>query len=240
MADVHAALAAVLAEVPAVGKDASNQGQGFAYRSQDAQLNAIHPLLAKHRLVLAPECVAHTYEPAAKGWIATVLVRYHAIAADGTTCVLGPVPGVGHDTFDKAMPKAMTYAFKTFLGELFAIASEDDPDGESPEVGGRRSKQATKPAEPDTRPMSQGQLLAQAAARAGFVAKKDDDAEARKKVDEARRDVLQAVTGVRSSKEITKAQDVKKALEAFEAIAAKHLELAYEPDGTPTLQKVTS
>jgi hypothetical protein len=89
----------------------------------------------------------------------------------------------------------------------------------------------------EARPMSQGQLLAQAAARAGFVAKKDDDGDARKKVDEARRDVLEAVTGVRSSKEITKAQDVKKALEAFEAIAAKTLELAYDPEGHPVLRE---
>jgi hypothetical protein len=92
----------------------------------------------------------------------------------------------------------------------------------------------------EERPVTQGQLLARAAAKAGFVAKKEDDADARKKVDDARRDVLQAVTGVRSSKEITKAHDVKKALEAFEAIAAKRLELAYEPDGTPTLQEVAS
>lgn len=237
MGDVHAALAAVLAEVPAVGKDASNQHQGFAYRSQDAQLNAIHPLLAKHRLVFAPECLAHTYEPAAKGWIATVLVRYHAIAADGSTCVLGPVPGVGHDTFDKAMPKAMTYAFKTFLGELFAIASEDDPDGDSPEVGASRAKPATPQEE---RPQTQGQLLAQAAARAGFKAQKGDPPEKRKEIDDARRDVLEAVTGVRSSTEIKKAQDVKKALEAFDAIAAGRLELAYDPEGHPTLQEVAS
>jgi hypothetical protein len=226
---VYQRVAAVLADLPAVGKDASNSGLGFAYRSHDAILNAVHPLLAKHGLVLSPEVVSHTYEPLTKGWVATVLVKYHAIAEDGSRCELGSAPGTGHDTFDKAMTKAMTYAFKTFLGQVFAIATEDDPDGAAPDVGGKKPAAAEQS-------MSQGHLLAQAAARAGFRAAKDGDAEARKKIDEARRDVLQAVTGVRSSKEITKAHDVKKALDAFEAIAAGRLELAYEPDGTPILQ----
>lgn len=233
MAEVHQRLAAVLAGLKAVGKEASNSGLGFAYRSHDAILNAVHPLLAEHGLVLSPECVAHTYEAAAKGWIATVLVKYHAIAEDGSSCELGPVPGTGHDTFDKAMTKAMTYAFKTFLGQVFAIATEDDPDGDNPDVGQPRVKAAA--GQPS---VSQGQLLAQAAARAGFKAEKGDPPERKKEIDTARRDVLQAATGVRTSTEIKKAHDVKKALDAFKAIEEGRLQLAYDPDGNPLLEEV--
>jgi hypothetical protein len=105
------------------------------------------------------------------------------------------------------------------------------------EIAGAQARADTATSDP-ARPMSQGHLLAQAAARAGFKASKDDDAERRKEIDTARRDVLQAVTGVRSSKEIKKAHDVKAALDAFEAIADRRLELAYDPEGAPILKEV--
>lgn len=166
-------------------------------------------------------------------------IRIRAWVTDetGLTVAVGhaeEVRGQGFVNRTSALENAETSAWGRALANLGysvdrGIASREEME----------QAQAAAAAPPkEERPMTQGQLLARAAAKAGFVAKKEDDAEARKKVDDARRDVLQAVTGVRSSKEITKAHDVKKALEAFEAIAAKRLELAYEPDGTPTLQEV--
>jgi hypothetical protein len=85
--------------------------------------------------------VEHTYERAEKGWVATVLVRYRVLSEDGSEVVLGPSAGAGHDQSDKAMSKAMTYAFKSFLHQLLAIADRD-PDYDAPDVGGRAREES--------------------------------------------------------------------------------------------------
>lgn len=163
-------------------------------------------------------------------------IRIRAWVTDetGLTVAVGhaeEVRGQGFVNRTSALENAETSAWGRALANLGysvdrGIASREE----------MQQAAAAAPAPKVERPMTQGQLLARAAAKAGFVAKKDDDREARQKIDDARRDVLQAVTGVRSSKDVRKAQDVKRALDAFEAIAARRLQLAYEPDGTPILQ----
>jgi hypothetical protein len=236
---IFPAMLAVMADVKAIEKGRRNEQQGFNFRGIEDILNELHDICARHGVFALPqvqerEATHRQTRSNTSLWTEHHRVRYTFWAGDGSH-VDAEVWGEGTDSADKATAKAYTSAFKTLLIQAFQIPTADAEDAD-------RSAEESAPAPPPKEPrsMSQGQLLAQAAARAGFVAKKDDDGEARKKVDEARRDVLQAVTGVRSSKEITKAHDVKKALDAFEAIAAKRLELAYEPDGTPTLQEVAS
>jgi hypothetical protein len=77
-------------------------------------------------------------------------------------------------------------------------------------------------------PLPQGRLLAEAAARAGFTPPKGASEEEKADVDRRRRDVLELVTGKRSSTELTSAQDVKKALDTFDAIANGFLVPRYE------------
>lgn len=236
---IFQAMLAVMADVKAIEKGRRNEQQGFNFRGIEDILNELHDICARHGVFALPqvrerEATSRQTRSNATLWTEHHRVRYVFWAEDGSH-VVAEVWGEGTDSADKATAKAYTSAFKTLLIQAFQIptADADDPDKAAEES-------APPPPPKEERPMTQGQLLAKAAAKAGFVAKKDDDGDARKKVDDARRDVLQAVTGVRSSKEITKAQDVKKALEAFEAIAAKRLELAYDPDGKPTLQEVAS
>lgn len=236
---IFPAMLAVMADVKAIEKTRRNEQQNFSFRGIEDILNELHDVCARHGVFALPQVREReaTHRQTRGGsvlWTEHHRVRYVFFAADGSH-VEAEVWGEGTDSADKATAKAYTSAFKTLLIQAFQIPTADAEDAD------RSAEESTPPPPPkETRPMSQGQLLAQAAARAGFVAKKDDDGEARKKVDEARRDVLQAVTGVRSSKEITKAHDVKKALDAFEAIAAGRLELAYDPEGNPTLQEVSS
>jgi hypothetical protein len=88
--------------------------------------------------------------------------------------------------------------------------------------------------------MTSGHALAEAAARAGFTAKKTDDEETRKKMDAARRDVLEAATGKRSTKDLLLASEVQAALEAFNGIADGTVEFGYDEEGVPTLRKLST
>lgn len=47
---IYKAMAAVMADMEAIGKDARNQQQGFNYRGIDSVYNTLHPILAKHKL----------------------------------------------------------------------------------------------------------------------------------------------------------------------------------------------
>lgn len=236
---IFPAMLAVMAEVKAIEKGRRNEQQGFNFRGIEDILNELHDICARHGVFALPfveerEATHRQTRGGSALWTEHHRVRYVFYAADGTY-VEAMVWGEGTDSADKATAKAYTSAFKTLLIQAFQIPTADAEDADR-----SAEESAPPPAPKEERPMTQGRLLAQAAAKAGFVAKKDDDGEARKKVDDARRDVLQAAIGVRSSKEITKAHDVKKALDAFEAIAAKRLELAYAPDGSPILQEVAS
>lgn len=234
---IFPAMLAVMADVTAIEKGRRNEQQGFNFRGIEDILNELHDICARHGVFALPQVLERdgTHRQTRGGgslWTEHHRVRYTFWATDGSH-VDAEVWGEGTDSADKATAKAYTSAFKTLLIQAFQIPTADAEDAD-------RAAEESTPAKNDVRPMSQGQLLAQAAARAGFVAKKDDDGARREEIDKARRDVLEAAVGVRSSKEITKAHDVKVALEAFEAIAAKKRELAYDPDGKPLLREVAA
>ena len=59
---IYRALAGVIADVGAVAKDKVNKMQGFKFRSIDDVYNALHPALAKNKVVIVPEIVDRTCE----------------------------------------------------------------------------------------------------------------------------------------------------------------------------------
>lgn len=232
---IFPAMLAVMTEVKAIEKGRRNEQQGFNFRGIEDILNELHDICARHGVFALPQVLERdgTHRQTRGGgslWTEHHRVRYVFWAADGSH-VDAEVWGEGTDSADKATAKAYTSAFKTLLIQAFQIPTADAEDAD------RAAEESTPPPK-EERPMSQGQLLAQAAARAGFKAQKEDPLEKRKEIDDARRDVLQAAVGVRTSTEIKKAQDVKKALEAFEAIEAGRLRLAFDPDGKPILEPV--
>ena len=137
---IHGAIADIMAEVGAIGKDGINKQQGFRFRSIEAMCNRLHGLMAKHRVFCAPEVVGEptvTSGESAKSGAAwnqvVVTVKYTFFAEDGSS-ISATVLGQGLDYADKAAPKAMTFAFKTALAQVFCLATEDmpDPDADDP------------------------------------------------------------------------------------------------------------
>lgn len=155
---IHERLAAILDELPAIGKDAFNPGLKFNFRSIEQILNELNPLLGKHGVFILPEAgeIRMSTRPTRNGEasVAIVTVTYRFTADDGTFVEATSV-GEGQDSGDKAVSKAMTMALKTCLGQVFAISTEEDPDGDSvqqaapakPRAAARSAKAAT-PAPP--------------------------------------------------------------------------------------------
>lgn len=136
---IYAAIAAVMADVGAVGKDAENTFDRYKYRSIDAVMNAMHPAMAKHNVFVVPEVLEQTRENRAsrKGEPLTysvTKVRYTFYTVDGSQ-VTATVVGEGMDRGDKSMNKAMSAAFKYALFQVFCIPTEEmvDSETESPE-----------------------------------------------------------------------------------------------------------
>lgn len=150
---IHARLATILDEMPAIGKDAYNPGLKFNFRSVEQILNELNPLLGKHGVFLLPDVqdIQMMTRPTRNGEaaVAVVKVAYHFVADDGSEVVASSV-GEGQDSGDKAVSKAMTMALKTCLGQVFAISTEDDPDGESVQAG--RAENRSEQAGPGTSP----------------------------------------------------------------------------------------
>lgn len=139
--EIYAAISHAMADISAVAKGKRNQQQGFMYRGIDDVMNALYPVLARHRLFLTPEVLEHTREERQTqrggNLIYSILkVRYTLYAADGSS-VSAVVIGEGMDSADKASNKAMAVAMKYAMFQLFCIPTEDmaadDPDGYIPQ-----------------------------------------------------------------------------------------------------------
>ncbi len=141
-ANVHSALAAVMADLPGIGKDghASPSQGGYSYRGIEAITREAAPLLAKHGVVFVPQVVSMEIRDivvANKPWTDTILtVRYRICGPGGTDdCVEAVVVGIGRDNSDKGANKAMTQAFKYALLQVLCVAdARDDGDGTTAEA----------------------------------------------------------------------------------------------------------
>lgn len=136
--NIHESIAAVMAEIGAIGKNSQNKQQGFMYRGVDAVMNAINPALIKYKMYIVPEVLEYTCNErtTAKGGnliYAICKMRYTFYAEDGS-CIPATVMGMGMDSGDKAMNKAMSVAFKYACFQTFCIPTEEmkDPDTETP------------------------------------------------------------------------------------------------------------
>lgn len=156
--NIYEAIADIMAQGYAIGKNNKNQQQGFKYRGIDDVMNTFQPLMAARGVFTVPEILEHYREErqTAKGGnlIYSILkVKYTFYAADGTS-VSAVVIGEGMDSADKSSNKAMAAAMKYAMFQTFCIPTEemqmDDPDRVTP-VDSRRQAQpqpaATTPAQ---------------------------------------------------------------------------------------------
>lgn len=133
---VHTAWAAVMADVRAVGKnDRVKEGPArFEFRGIDGVLNAVGPILRKHGVYVAPIGVdinATEHNPTKSGGMmknVTITVTWRVTGPAGDSWT-GISLGEGADAGDKAVSKAHSVAFRTFLIQSLALPTDEpDPD----------------------------------------------------------------------------------------------------------------
>lgn len=153
--DIYESIAAVMADIGAVGKNSKNSQQGFMFRGIDAVMNALSPALIKNKMFVVPRILStERDERVNKNGTTLFYVRctieYTFYAEDGSH-LEAVVIGEGMDAGDKATNKAMSIAFKYACFQVFCIPTEEmvDPDAECHEVKPKEKKAEPK-AEPKT------------------------------------------------------------------------------------------
>lgn len=154
---VHQALNKVMGDVQAVKKDSKNQAQRFNFRGIDAVMNAVGPALRKYGVVILPEDVevhrSNGTTANGKPTAEVVLKVTYRVYGPGGDSIHGRVAAEAIDFGDKAIAKAMSVAYRTFLLQALTIPTDEpDPDSESYERGeasgiGASQQDATLPTE---------------------------------------------------------------------------------------------
>ena len=148
---IYLAMANMMKEVEAIGKDKTNQQQNFKYRGIDQVYNALNPLFAKYDIFTLPKVLnsereERTNKNGTTLFYSRVTMEYSFCHSDGSY-VSCSVIGEGMDSGDKATNKAMAIAHKYALLQTFCIPTEDmpDPDAECHDV---KPKQPVQPVQP--------------------------------------------------------------------------------------------
>lgn len=136
---VREAIHAVMMDLTSLGKTDRNQAQNFSFRGVDAVVNAVGPLLREHGLVVWPVKTDLTFDTIQTSnqrsmghAIAKVTYRWETLSTNVGTAIECEVVGEAFDAGDKAIPKAMSVAYRTmFLQTLCLPTDEPDPDASS-------------------------------------------------------------------------------------------------------------
>ena len=135
---IYKAIADIMAEIGAIGKNQRNSTQGFMYRGVDIVMNTLNPSFVKHKVFVVPEVLEQTREERQTSKGGTLLysickIKFTFYAEDGSS-ISAITIGEGMDSGDKATNKAMSIAFKYACFQVFCIPTEEmiDPDSETP------------------------------------------------------------------------------------------------------------
>ena len=147
-------------EVNSISKDNYNQLQKFKFRGIDDVMNAMHPILSKNNIFVAPEVEDFSREERTSkngGLIIYTIatIKFTFYAEDGSNIVV-KVIGEAMDSGDKGMNKAMSIAYKYALFQVFCIPTEDDPDKDSYTLAPKQqANKNTKTTQPTKQPATQ-------------------------------------------------------------------------------------
>lgn len=140
MAEIYKALAAVNKSIKAIGKDRTNQQQGFKFRGIDDVMNELHSLFAANEIIIlqtvnSVEVTERTNQRGTALFYVRINVTYQFTHSDGSHADI-TVYGEAMDSGDKATTKAMSIALKYALLQMFLIPTEEekDPDAVAHEV----------------------------------------------------------------------------------------------------------
>jgi hypothetical protein len=135
---VQTALTAVMATVQSVSKDrrVSEGPARFAFRGVDDVMSAVGPALREHGVVFAPTrivSVEHERYETSRGTAmdgVTIVVEYTITGPAGDT-MTAAAAGQAADSGDKAVPKALSVAYRTVLLQALCIPTGDaEPDSQ--------------------------------------------------------------------------------------------------------------
>lgn len=148
---IFSTINSVMSELGAITKNKRNQQQGFSYRSVDDVMNALNPLMVKHKLFCVPKVLRNEREErqTSRGsnlLYSIVTMEYTLYAEDGSS-ISAVVIGEGMDSGDKATNKAMAIAYKYAMFQIFSIPTEEtapDADKDTPEETASKQKQPPK------------------------------------------------------------------------------------------------
>lgn len=130
---VFTAFSAVMGEVQSIGKDDFNAGQKFHFRGIDGVMNAVGPALRKHGVVIIPEAQSveserYQSKQGAGMRNVTVHMQYTVFGPAGDSFT-GSAYGEAADSGDKAVSKATSVAYRTFLLQGLTVPTQErDPD----------------------------------------------------------------------------------------------------------------
>jgi len=156
---VAAAWSKVMGDVQGIGKKDRNDQQRFNFRGIDAVMNAVGPALREHGVAVIPtahELINDTYSTESGTVMrnATVRIGWTIIGPAGDA-IEGASYGEAADAGDKAVSKAHSVAYRTFLLQALCIPTDEpDPDASSHERSapapqqGRAPEHAASRAEP--------------------------------------------------------------------------------------------
>jgi len=127
----------VMADVPFIDKDSTNQAQRYKYVSEANAVEKIRAAMLNHGLIVLPdqeECstinMGNTKDGASKVLV-QVKIAFHLIDVSSMESVVLRCHGHGYDSLDKGLPKAITAANKYFLLKIFQVATNWDPEKET-------------------------------------------------------------------------------------------------------------
>jgi ERF superfamily len=139
-----------MADVQGIRKGERNKQQNFTFRGIDTVMNAVGPVLRKHRVAVVPtpeDITLTTYVTSGGTTMhsAVVKMRYTIHGPAGDT-IEGGAYGEAADAGDKAVSKAESVAYRVFLLQGLTIPTDEpDPDAEAHQRASRTSGPAPQP-----------------------------------------------------------------------------------------------
>jgi len=159
--DIFKKIPAIMAEIPVIGKDRKNQGQGYNFRGIDDVYNMIQPIMAKHGVFMSAEILESRHEERQSGQGKAIMsrvttIRYSFIAQDGSSVSTDAI-GEGMDSGDKASAKAMSIAQKYAILQMFLVPTADakDPENDDHDVKPKPKPAPRPPAKPTGDPLDE-------------------------------------------------------------------------------------
>lgn len=135
----------IMAEVPFIAKDKTNTFHKYAYASEQAIKEALHPKLVEHGVMFIYSITDVRHDHGEDSTLTTITLHYRFIDVATGETMEGTFAGTGQDSGDKGLFKAITGGLKYLLTSTFLIPTGDDPEND--EKAPQNDKYASRPAQ---------------------------------------------------------------------------------------------